>query len=397
MSNLLLWLALPMLITPWLARAGRIGGTTSQLVMAGLGLAALHQGAGTLDPRDLQTIAAQSLRDAWFVGITVGAMLTGGCLFPDIRNWRKIIPAIPLLIALLGVAIPHLAPLALGLIVGVVPMALGRVAPGVGTTPARIVAPRVAPGERVSLAVALATIIAALWGPASLALLGLAVLAWREWLRHRTQRVPALEVAATLLLTGWTWLAVTIAGSPLPSLRSIGMDAPISPAAAEGLALLAIGWGLAIAAPWPIDRLARVTVQLVPAAVVLHLAGMHVTPEGIAHWQPVLSSMLVVAALGAVASNRWDGAAAAMMMLGATRAGVLPVVGAAMMAFAPAIRRIDLPARLRSTMAAFATALIMVGLLEDQVLLSVILALGIAALANRADHMVARVLDPIHL
>jgi hypothetical protein len=397
MSNLLVWLALPMLVTPWLARAGRVGGATSQLVMAGLGLAALHQGAGTFDPRDLQTIADQSPRDAWFVGITAGAMLSGGCLFPDLRNWRKVIPALPLLIALLDIAMLHVAPLAVGLIIGIAPMAAGRVLAEIGSTPAMVAAPFVTPANRLSLALAVMTIVVALWGPASLAMFGLAALAWCEWRRHGTRRVPVLEVAATLLLIGWTWLAVTIAASPLPSFRSIGIDAPISPTAAEALALLAVGWGLAIAAPWPLDRLARVTVQLVPVAVVLHLAAMHVTPDGIAHWQPLLSSVLVVAALAAIASYRWDGAAAAMMMLGATRGGVLPVAGAVMMAFVPAIRWVHVPATLRSAMVALATTLVLVGLLQDQVLLSVIVALGIVTLANRADHVVARVLEPIHL
>ncbi len=252
------------------------------------------------------------------------------------------------------------------------------------------------PVNRLSLAIAVVTIAAALWGPAALAMLGLAVLIWYEWCRP-TRRLPVLEVAATLLLIGWTWLAVTIAASPFPSFRSLRADAPISPAAAQGLALFAIGWGLAIAAPWPFDRLARVTVQLVPVAVVLHVAGIQVTPEGMAHWQPVLSSVLVVATLAAVASDRWDAAAAAMMILGATRGGALPVAGAAMMAFAPVIRQSDIAASLRSAIAALATALVLVGLMEDQVLLAVIAALGIVTLANRADHRVARVLEPIHL
>jgi hypothetical protein len=398
MSNLLLWLALPLLIVPWLARGGRIGAATGQLVMAGLGLAALHQGAGTLDPHDLRTIADQSPHDAWFVAITAGVMISGACLLPDLRNWRKVVVALPLLVALLVVAIPHLAALALGLIVGAIPTALGRAAAGApasrGMSPT---APEAAPGDAISIAVALATVVASLWGPAALAMLGLGALAWRGWSRHRAPRVPVLEVAGTVLLIGWTWFALTIAGSPFPSLRSVGMDAPISPAAAPGLALLAIGWGLAFAAPWPLDRLARVTVQLPVAAVVLHLAGMHVTPEGISHWQPALSSALVAATLAAVALNRWDGVAAAMMLLGATRGGVAPFVGAAMLALAPAIRRLRLSAPLRGSMAGVATGLVLFGLLRDEVLLSVIVAFGLATLANRADRVVARISGPVHL
>ncbi len=405
MSSLLLWLALPLLLTPWFAGEDRIGAATGRLVMAGLGLAALHQGAGTLDPGELRTIADQSLHDAWFVGITTGALIAGACLPPDIRNWRKGLPALPLLIALLVAGLPHLAPLAIGLCIGGIPTLLGRVtartASSTSASPVTGDAEPAAGNGLASLALASVTVAAALVGPAVLCMLALGALVWHEWSRRPNvasrPRVPVLPVTATLLLIGWTWLALTIAGSPLLSLCAIANDAPISPAAAQGLALLAIGWAIGIAAPWPLDGLTRATVQLPVVAIVLHLAGVPVAADGIAHWQPVVSTGLVVGALAAGASDRWDGAAAATMLLAATRGGAIAFIGAVVMAMAPSIRRLHLPAKLRGALAGVAVALVIVVLLRDQVLLSVILAVGVASLAIRADHVVARVSGRGHL
>jgi hypothetical protein len=405
MSNLLLWLALPLLAIPALARRSRIGAAVGQLIMAGFGLAALHQGAGTLDPGDLSAIARQSPHDAWFVGITAGVLITGACLLPDVRNWRKALLALPLLIGLLVSALPHLFPLAVGLVVGTFPMLLGMLSAGKRSPAGPPAMPGAAEPPAVNDAVALAlggaTVLAALLGPAVLAMFGLGALVWREWFRHRSAglvpRVPVLQFVATLLLLGWTWLVLTIAGSPLPSLLAVAEDAPVSPAAAQGLALVAIGWAVAIAAPWPLDRLTRTSVQLPVVAIVIHFAGVGVVPDGLAHWQPIASSVLVASALVGGAFGRWDGAAAAMVLLAATRGGVIALVGAVGMALAPVVCRTRVPARISCTFAGGVIALVLVGLLRDQVLLSVIVAMGAASLANRTDHLVARGSRHVHL
>jgi hypothetical protein len=58
-------------------------------------------------------------------------------------------------------------------------------------------------------------------------------------------------------------------------------------------------------------------------------------------------------------------------------------------ALAPAGRRLATSDRLRSGAAGVGVALLVATLLRDQVLLAVILALGLAVLANRHDHVVA--------
>src|SRR4051812_37133462 len=92
MSNLMAWLALPLFLAPVLFRRDRFGASAGQSIVAGLCLAALHQGAGTLDPGELRTIVAQSAHDAWFVGITAGALLSGAWLLPRWRNLRDAVP-----------------------------------------------------------------------------------------------------------------------------------------------------------------------------------------------------------------------------------------------------------------------------------------------------------------
>jgi hypothetical protein len=405
MAHLLMWLALPLLLIPWLAGAHRTGASAGQLVMAGLGLAALHQGAGTLDPRDLRTIAGQSPHDAWFVAITAGVLIAGACLLPDIRNWRKGLPAVPLLVALLIASLPHIMPLAIGLVVGAIPTVLATLTAGAGSALAPSRLPDDAEMARgngiVSLALAGVTIVMAAIAPAVLCMLGLGTLVWREWFRDErsgaSRPLPVLQLTTTVLLIGWTWFTLTIAGSPLLSIRAVADEAPISPAAAQGLGLLAIGWAIGIAGPWPLDRLVRVGLQLPAVAIVFYLAGVTVVPDGITHWQPVVSTVLVASALSAVAVNRWDGAAAAMMLLAATRGGAIAVLGAVVMALAPSVRRVRLPARVRGALAGVAVALVLIVLLRDQVLLSVILAVGVASLASRTDHLVARRSRPGHL
>ena len=105
------------------------------------------------------------------------------------------------------------------------------------------------------------------------------------------------------------------------------------------LALLAIGWAIAIAAPWPLDRFADVSVQLPVLGVVFYLA-MHATPDGMAHWQPLLSVIMVPAAIVAVVKGRWDAAAAALVLLGVTRPGPVTLGATVLLAVAPAARRL---------------------------------------------------------
>lgn len=393
MSAVLLWLAAPLLLLPMVARRDRLGAAAGQLIVAGLGLAALLQGAGSLDPRDLREIANQSSGGAWFVGITMGALITGACLLPDIRHWRSRLVAAPLLIGLvLSVTVHAALALVLGGLIGCLPATLGRSSGG--GTPAGPPAHGASAYRRpASLLLGGVAIVMAAAGPALFAAVAWCALGWHEWQGLRTARgartMPILPAAGTLLVGVWTWLALTIAASSLVGLRAFATDAPVSPAAGEWLALLAVGWGIAMTAPWPLDRLADVRVQLPVAAVVLYLAVACATPDGVAHWQPLLSVILVPVAIVAAASRRWDGAAAALLLLAATRPGPGSLAAALVVALAPAGRRLATSDRLRSGAAGVGVALLVATLLRDQVLLAVILALGLAVLANRHDHVVA--------
>ncbi|MGH7594607.1 MAG: hypothetical protein ACRELE_12260 [Gemmatimonadales bacterium] len=410
MSNLLLWLAMPLCLAPFAARRQRLGGAGSQLILAGLGLGALQQGVGTLDPRDLRDVASQSPHTAWFIGITLGAMLTGACLFPDVRNWRKAFLGTPLLIgALLATPVHRALALLIGALIGMIPTALGpllvwrsamSVPPQDGAEMPLHEVPATT-GRTTALLLAAGAVLGAVWGPALIAGVALVALDWRQWTRHPTNprtlaRLPFMPVLATILLAVWLWLALTIAGSPWASLAGLATDAPISMAASQLLALLAIGWGIAIASPWPFDRTTDVAVQLPPLAVVLYLA-VHATPGGVAHWQPLLTLIAVPMAIVAAARGRWDGAVSALLLLAATRPGVTSLSTALLLAIVPLGRRRFGFGRLVTGVAGAAAAFAIVTVLHDQVVLAVLLALGLAVALTRYDQRVAPAGSTRHL
>lgn len=394
MSTLLLWLAIPLVVIPVVELPGRLGAAAARLVMAGLGLGALAQGVGSLDPGDLREVASQSPHGAWFVGLTIGVLITGACIAADVRNWRSIALGGPLLVGLvLSITRDAIIAVLAGCVIGLVPLALARALP-------RRVAPQApvregvrAPVPRsVSLVLGIVTVVSGCLGPLAVAMAALGALAWHEWaLAGATlakRRLPILPVLATLLLAAWLWLAVAIGDSPLISFVRFAADAPVSAAAGVLLALLAIGWAIAIAAPWPLDPFADVSVQLPVLGVVFYLA-MHTTPDGMAHWQPLLSVIMVPAAIVAVAKARWDAGAAALLLLGVTRPGPVTLGAAALLAAAPAGRRLIASARLTSGAAGVAVAGVIATMLRDQVVLAVVLALGVAVAARRHDRVVA--------
>ena len=281
MSHLSLWLAIPLLFAPAVARRDRLGAAAAQLIIAGLGLAALYQGAGSLEPQELRMIASESSYDAWFVGITAGALITGACISIEFSRWRVSLLGAPLALALLWISIAAPRPLMVGASIGLIPAALA-------------------------------------------ALLR----------RFRS------------------------AGAP---------ERPVSGASAR--------WTFAILLP--------------VIAVAVHLVAAHAFPEVTAHWQPLVSTALVAVALVAVARTRWDGLAAALMLIAATRSGVLPFVVAVMCGLAPATRRLNPGARALALGGAVSVGLLVTVLLRDQVLLSVILAVGLAAAAGGTGAVVA--------
>jgi hypothetical protein len=394
MSTLLLWLAIPLVLLPAVELPGRLGAAAARLVMAGLGLGALAQGVGSLDPGDLREVASQSPHGAWFVGLTIGLLITGTCIASDVRSWRTTALGGPLLVGLV-VAIARDAIIAVlaGCVIGLVPMALARTLPRrVMPQPALRENVRALVPRPVSLVLGIVTVVSACFGPLAVAMAALGALGWHEWALPGApparRRLPILPVLATLLLAAWLWLALAIGDSPFISFVRLAADSPVSEAAAVLLALLAIGWAIAIAQPWPLDRAADVTVQLPVLGVVFCLA-MHATPDGMAHWQPLLSLIMVPAAVVAVAGARWDAAAAALVLLGVTRPGPVALGAAALLAVGPAARRMTDSARLASGVAGVAVAGVIATMLRDQVLLAVVLALGVAVAAMRQDSVVA--------
>jgi hypothetical protein len=397
MPNLLLWLGVPLLLLPVVATRHRLGLATSQLIIAGLGLGALKQGVATLDPSDLRDIASRSPHTAWFIGITAGVLITGACIVPGGRSWRKDLLAVPLLVGLLfSISAGAVVAVLVGALVGVIPLMLARLALRSGAPwpgPPEDTRPPFA--ERsTSLVLGVLTIASALFGPLAVTVATLCLLVWKEWSLRKAslagRRVPILPIVATGLLGTWLWFALTIAGSPSITLVRFATDAPVSAAASVVLALLATGWGIAIAAPWPLDRLADVSVQLPVLGVVLYLA-VHAAPDGMAHWQPLLTVVMVPVTIIALASGRWDGAAAALLLLGATRPGPGGIVAVLLLAIVPAGRRAIESDRAGSSLAGVAVAMVVAMVLRDQVVLAVVLALGVAAVAIRRDRVVAPV------
>jgi len=288
MTLLLSWFALPLLLAPLVASSRRLNGSAGQLLLAGFGLAAFHQGAGTLDLLDLRLIGAQSSHDASFIGITAGIMLTGGCLFPEPANWRKAILGLPLAGALIWVAFPLFLPMVIGAAIGALPVLLGRALPAV-----------------------------------------------------------AAPVEANRRTLTWSLDRTTAAGLLLPVL----------------------------------------------AVAVHYLAGIG-GGEGIARWQPVISALLVVVALAVAARRGWEGAALALLLLAATRSGATALAGAVALGFIPLVARALGGARSWRIVTGVLAALVVSVLMRDEVLLAVLLAFGLAILANR---LVAPVPAGVHL
>lgn len=401
MSDLLLWLALPLLLLPFLVERERIGAASSPLIIAGLGLGALVQGAGTLDPRDLRDVAAQSPHATWFVGITLGLLLGGACLSVGARSWREAIVAVPLAVGVvLSCAGSAIGAGVAGMLIGLVPAGAAHLLPVARTVPADEAEPRsIARGFTGRLALGALAIAVALIGPALLAAGLLAAVAWIGWwsirVSSRVRSLPVLASIASGLLAIWLWFALTIAGSPLTTFASLATDAPVSSAASVWLAALALAWAIALAAPWPLDRRADVMVQLPVTAIVLYLAA-RAAPEGMTHWQPLLTMGMVVLAIVASFGQRWNGALAALMLLGATRAGSAGLIAALGLAVVPLLRSIPGTARLVCAIGAGSVGLLVATMLRDQVVMAVVLALALAAIGGRR-RIVARVADLQHL
>ncbi len=380
----LLLLALPLLIVPFVVPIEEPAASVGQLIIAGLGLAALWHAFDTLDPALLRVMSVQSQEDGWFLTVTVGALLTGACLLPHIMQWRRLVLALPFAVGLLIAAPLHVLPLLIGLAVGAIP-SLGTL---IRARPRMQIAGDIPPLAPWQIATALVAGVAAIAGPLLVSLVALALLAWTALRRVTIGGVPLIAAVAVIAIGAWTWLALTIAGMPLIGFARFATDAPVSGAAALLLAAIALVWIVAVAAVG-VSRADAHAAIVLPALAIVVVAWAPSTADGLAHWQPLVTTVVAVAAIMAAGSGRWTAVAAALVILAGTRAGAVGISGAIVAGCLPAAGRL-VSARVRAALMGLATALTAAAVLTDEVLVAVTLAFGIAIAANLQRGVVAR-------
>lgn len=391
MTFMLAWLAIPLLLAPLVPRT-RFGVALAQLVLSGAALAAWYQGAATLSPGALHTIAAQSPGDAWFVGISVGVIIAGAGLVPAFTSPWLLVLALPLIGGALLTATPTaIVPIVVGAAVALLPVALGFIGPPPQRRDER--GDESSPDRATPLLGALA-VAATFIAPTPVTLALLVTLVWWRLSRARTVARAIAGVAFTVLLAAFGWAACTIAVSPWSALPRLARDAPVSPAAGTLLAAVALP-ALALALwPWKMPP-ARRAVLWVAVVIVFHFIVGMAGADGVRHWQSVATTAAVIAAVVAA----WGGwemtAVAALTFLTASRSGDL-ALAAALLAAVSAPMRYFVATRVWESGTAFVIVLVVVAVFHDQVLAAVVLALGLAAAGRRAVRCVAPVPLPDH-
>jgi hypothetical protein len=386
MRLLLLVLALPLLMAPWIAPR-RPGGAAAQLLFIAVMLAALWQGAGTLDPRDLHDVAQRSSSDAWFVGVSLGALIAGGVLIAAWRDPVQLIAGAPLIAGAWLAATRSMGwPLVVGAAVAAVPLVLAAF-PGRRWTAASESASR--SDDQVEALLAVVAVVGMLVLPLVGGVLLLLTLAWLGPVRSGRPWPIIATALATALLVTWCWSAVTVAGSPWMSLPRFALEAPVSPAASRFLAALSIGALLLLLRPWPLSRTVPSSWILVTLAVAVHLLITSASPDGMRHWQPLVSTVLVASAVITAWSGRWEQCAVALLAIAATRPGLLALGAALALALVPAAGRYIGDRRVHAGLAGVVLGVAAGQLLRDQVLLAVLLVLALAGVAYRFDRRVA--------
>lgn len=410
----LVWLALPLVLGPWLAPLDRLGAAASRLVVAGLALGALHVGAGTLELGDLASYAFREGNGS-FVSLTLGMLITGALVPWEACTsrlaWLTSVPGLlggGAVLMLAGMATPAL----LGAAIGLAPTILARLL-HCWRGRRRLVPwqmPMPAPLNGVERVAAVAVLVlAVLGGPVLLVTLGLGMLlglgGWRGRSAGGVGRWPVAAAVGVIGLAAFTWLALTIAGQPLVPIRGYILTAPVSPAGEALLASFLVLALLACFAPWPLHRFGDARATLPITVAFAHGAAAMMVPDALRGWMPLWTMLLVPAAVVAVSRRRWDGAAGALAGLAAVRPGPIALLGAlgvilwpVALALRPVGRgnphpgeRVTFPGvRVGVTAAAVGAALTVAVILTDEVLLGTLLAVGLAVAAPWADH------PPIH-
>jgi hypothetical protein len=406
----LAWLVLPLVFAPWLAPLDRLGAAAARLVLAGLALGALRVGVGTLELADLASYAVRE-GNGTFVSLTLG-LLMGGALVPwdapqSRLAWLASLPAIVgggAVLALAGLA----PPAGLGIVLGATPNLLThlwrRWRPRRPLIMWQMPLPATLGGvERVGALVVL--VLAVLGGPVLFVTMGLGLLlglgGWRRRSAGGAHRWPLASLLAVGGLTAFTWLAVTIAGSPLIPMRDYILIAPVSPAGEALLATFLVVALLGCFAPWPLHQLGDARATLPIAVAFAHGAAVMMVPDALRAWMPLWTMVLIPAALVAVVRRRWDAAAGALAGLAAVRPGTAALLGAlgvilwpVALALRPLGRGNPHPGervtfrsvRVGVTAAAVGAALTVSVVLTDEVFLGTLLGVGLAVVAPLADH-----------
>lgn len=389
---LLLWLAFPLVAIAAIAPPARRGFAAARLVALGFGVAALHQGVGTINLADLRQYAAAGSGPALFVSLTVG-LIAGGILPRPIRDGASWMAGLPLLAGLCYVVLgaPHVGGLLLGTVLGTVPAALAVALSG--PLPQRANTDR--PLPMVTWVLPVAAVVAILTN-SPMILVALLVIAseWAAWLRlprERSRPWPVLPLGVSTLLIGATWLAVTVAGDPLIGMLRFAEIAPVSGAAERLVGLLLSGALVLLVAPWPLHRLVRVEAALPVTMALGYAAVTTMVPEGMSAWSPLVTGGLVLSLLSAGMLGMAMPMVATLACLGTLHSSVLSLAGAAVLLLwvmysgssatsrSPAGSGAILEGRRWEAVGlSVGATLVMVGVLRDEVVLGTLLAAGVA-------------------
>jgi len=391
-----LWLLLPILAAVAVVEPALRGRAAARLAVATFAVATLDAAVGTLSPAVLHEWAATEASNALFVSISAGLAIGAVVPWPR-REWREWLPGLPLAVSLVAalVSVIQWAPLALGVVLGALPLLLANAFPRSAAASRRVES---FGSPRTAWSIAVVAALLALLEPLLLTLVApLLPVVWRrgdDW--RPVLRTLTWPIIATVCAVFLGVLATTIAGSLLVRLGDFSLQAPTSLAAERLLAMLGAMVVIAMLSPWPLIGFGPGTV-LGPAAVVLaHRFAVSLAPGGMPGWITLVAMVLLVPAVGAALRGHWAHSLVCLAALLALDGVAWTTVAAAIATVAAMAtawqgngnlllgQRVSFPvARGTAVLAAVGLAVTPAVLLSDEVVLATLLALGLATAAAR--------------
>ncbi len=385
MNLVLLWLAVPLVFAPLVSRTATAG--VARLLTGAIALAILWQGSGTLDPTDLAGLGRLSPDDARFIAFSAGIGIAALLIAPQDTAWGAA-PAVPLAVGLVMSIVPSALPIAaLGTVIALVPragaalVARSRRPPDLGDDAVSIT-PR---------ALAMPTLAAVAIGAQGPFLLTVAMaFGITEWSRSGAGsttpwRWPLLRpVVVFVLLVLAYGLVATVAGDPLVMVRGAEQSIPASPALERLVAALVLAAALAMVAPAERRELAR-NAAIAPAAVLLAATALQIAPQGAGHWAPLAAAVVVLLVAVAMWRRTPLHALAPIAVLGAIMPGAGWPTAALLLALYPVVVVAGGPktsprgdgasgyARVLASGAAISLAFVLRGVLTDEVVWALLL------------------------